>query len=71
MWVGCLATPRWLFPRERDSVPILQGVGGFEGRHRPARNEPRTARLVASHYTDHANPAQSFLVIELNACLIS
>jgi hypothetical protein len=53
------ATPRPLYPRERDPVPIVQEAGLAAGPVRtgaenlaPPGFDPRTVQLVASRYTD-------------------
>jgi hypothetical protein len=59
-------TPRPLYPRERDPVPIVQEAEwapgpvwtGAENPPLPGF-DPRTVQLVASRYTDYAIPAHS------------
>jgi hypothetical protein len=59
------ATPRSLYPMERDSVPIVQeawvGPGpvwtGEEKSRPPPGFDPRNVQTVASRYTDWAIPA--------------
>jgi len=54
------ATPRPLYSRERDSVPIVQVVGGPWGRVRNISTKPEidpwAVQPVASRYTDCAVP---------------
>jgi hypothetical protein len=56
------ATPRPLYPRERDPVPILQEAGWALGpvwtgaeNPPPPVFDPRTIRFVASRYTDYTH----------------
>ena len=57
------ATPRPLYPRERDRVPIVQVAGWAPGRSGRVRKillspgfDPRTIQLVSSPYSDYAIP---------------
>jgi hypothetical protein len=62
-WVGISATPRPLYPRERDPVAIYRRLVGPQDRSGwvrkiwpPPRFDPRTVQPVANHYTDWAIP---------------
>ena len=64
------ATPRPLYPRERDPVPIVQEAGWAAGpiwtgaeNAPPPGFDPRSAKLVASRYTDYAIPANTFVYV--------
>ena len=58
-WVAKV-TPRPLYPREKDPVPIVEEAGwapgpvwtGVENLHPPGF-DPRTVQPVASRYTDY------------------
>jgi hypothetical protein len=57
-------TPRSLYPRERNSVPKAQRLGGPQDRSGRVRKaspppafDPRTVHPVARRYTDWATPA--------------
>jgi len=58
------ATPRPLYPQERDPRYLLYGkLGGSQGRSGRVRKisppsglDPRPVQHVASRYTDHATP---------------
>ena len=58
-WVS--VTPRPFFTPGKDPVPIVQGVGGPQGRCGQVRKflpppgfDPRTVQPVANRYTDYA-----------------
>jgi hypothetical protein len=58
------ATPRPLYPRKRDMVPIVQEAGWAPGpfwtgaeNSPPLGFDPWTVQLVASRYTDYVIPA--------------
>jgi hypothetical protein len=64
MWWVVNATPRSLYPPEKDLVPTLQEAGWAPGQvWMGAENlastgfDPRTVQPVASSYTDYAIPA--------------
>jgi hypothetical protein len=51
------ATPRPLYSRERDPVPIVQEAEQLRKISTPPGFDPRTLQPVASRYTDCAIPA--------------
>jgi len=60
-------TPRPLYPRERDPVPIVWEAGEPQGQCGQVRKisplsgfDPRTVQPVASRYTDYALPAHIY-----------
>jgi hypothetical protein len=64
------ATPRPLYPRESDAVPIVEEAGwapGPVGWVRKISHPPgfdlRTIQPVASRYTDYAIPVQFIVII--------
>ena len=66
MGVVANATPRPLYPRERNQVPIVQEAGWASGsvltgaeNLTPPGFDPRTDQPVASRYTDYAMPAHT------------
>ena len=58
------ATPRSLYPSEKEPVPTAQAAGclnGWSGKERkispPPEFDPRTVQPVARRYTEYAIPA--------------
>ena len=64
------ATPRPLTPGKETRYPLYRRLGGPQGRSEwcgksrpPPGFGPLTVQLVASRYTDSANPAHNLLVL--------